>query len=100
MEHLYTVKIGPVDVPVYEDGELEDYGLYEELPKQRIRISSRNGLAREMTLLHEILHAMSEQYGVALSEHRVRALEQIVTQFVIDNPEFVRDWVSRVSRQD
>lgn len=93
---LGKVKVGPVVVPVFVDKELDGFGCFDAIPVPRIRISQLTGLEREMTLLHELLHVFSEHYGLRLSESSVRVLEQVVTQFVLDNPECVRDWVHRV----
>ena len=99
---LGKLKVGPVVVPVLVDKDLDGYGCFDSLRSPRIRINQLTGLEREMTLLHELLHVFSEHYGLRLSESSVRVLEQIVTQFVLDNPECAKDWVNRVleSEQD
>lgn len=94
---IATLQIGPVKVPIFEDPDLEDYGNFCTMPDSRIKISTRQGLCRDMTILHEVLHAISDHYGFRLSESQVRGLEQTLTQLVKDNPTIVKDWVDRVS---
>lgn len=94
---ITTLKIGPIQVPVYEDSELEDFGSFECDPEPTIRVSKRTGVSRDMTILHEVLHAISDQYGLDLNESKVRVLEQTLTQLVADNPAEVLLWARRIS---
>lgn len=53
------------------------FGTYEAFPTPLIRI--RRGLPpvqRRLTVLHEVLHAIDDIYGLDLGERRIRVLEQ------------------------
>ena len=61
-------------------------GLLGRLP----RSSWRGGLApvqHALVLIHEILHGLSDVYGLGLSEKDVLCLEQGIAGFVQGNPE-------------
>ena len=97
MIELGKVKVGPIRVPVLVDKDLEGFGCFDCAPTPRIRIAPLEGIEREMTLLHELLHVFSEHYGLRLTESSVRVLEQVITQFVLDNPKCATDWVKQVA---
>lgn len=59
------------------DIEEDVFGTYESFPTPVITI--RMGLPpaqRRLTVLHEVLHAIDDIYGLDLGERRVRVLEQ------------------------
>ena len=78
---LTTLRVGATDIPVLEasphvlgEGVL---GLYGGYPSPVIRLLE--GLepeVRRLTLLHELLHAIEDVYGLNLGERRIRVLEQ------------------------
>ena len=81
-----TVRIGTQDVEInfvaMEDGE---FGDFEAFPKPVIRVNI--GVPTEsqrMTLLHELLHAISELYGLGLRESQVRTIEQGLGQVMAE----------------
>lgn len=97
MEHMSTIKVGPSYIPVYRDETLEGlFGCFENFPS-RILVKPQSQKDEDMTVLHELLHAVSDMYGLRLSESSVRVLEQVITQLVIDNYPLVAAWCSRIS---
>lgn len=59
------------------DIEEDTFGTYESFPTPVITI--RMGLPpaqQRLTVLHEVLHAIDDIYGLDLGERRVRVLEQ------------------------
>ena len=98
MEQLSRIKVGPTVVPVYKDETLEGlFGCFENYPTQRILVKCQSQQQQDMTVLHELLHAVSDMYGLRLSESQVRVLEQVVTQLVADNHPLVAAWCSRIA---
>lgn len=60
-------------------------GLYEGYPRPRIMVAA--GLDPDMrllTVLHEVLHAIDDIYGLGLGEQKVRILEQALGSLVRD----------------
>ena len=96
MDEVGKLTVGPIQVPVFVDKDIEGFGCFEYVPTPRIRIAPLDGIEREMTLLHEVLHVFSEHYGLRLSESSVRVLEQVITQFILDNSQIAEDWLKRV----
>lgn len=62
----------------------DDYGAYfvdEETLERRILINNRlSGPALDSVVLHELLHAVSDIYGLGLSEKTIRVIEQGIGQ--------------------
>lgn len=62
----------------------DDYGVYfvdEQTLERRILINNRlTGAALDKVVLHEMLHAISDIYGLGLTERTVRAIEQGIGQ--------------------
>lgn len=73
-------KQGPMD--------LEDFG-HMLLGKQQIAIQDNlpSELERD-TLLHEVIHAISDQTDMGLTEHQVQILGCALMQVFLDNAEF------------
>lgn len=75
---MRTIRIGTQRVDVVfcpmEDG---DFGEFIFFPTPTIRINNSVPIEiQRLSLLHEMLHAVSEVYGLNLSEAQVRCLEQ------------------------
>lgn len=52
-------------------------GLYEGYPRPRILLAEGlDGDIRALTLLHEVLHAIDDIFGLELGEQKIRILEQ------------------------
>jgi len=68
------------------DDESGDMGRWDWLDAEILLNQSLKGAARALTLLHEVLHAISDMYGLDLEESQVRVLEQALGSFVKDNP--------------
>lgn len=83
------VKIGAVDLPVYLDKDLDDHGNYASHPGQAIWICPQEESSAVRTVWHEALHAIGDLYGLPLSEERTRVLENVLLQFLMDNPKLL-----------
>lgn len=80
------IRVGGVDIPII-NAEMDDFGQYVSSPGYEIRLSdSISGSIRDMTLLHEVIHAVSDHYGLEFSERTVRVLETALVQVIRDNP--------------
>ena len=75
-----TVLIEQTEDQVFCDG-LHGYTTGDQTGDIVVVISGRlEGKRKRMVLIHEMLHAISETYGLDLSERTVRCLEQGVEQ--------------------
>ena len=80
------IRVGGVDIPIINT-EMDDFGQYVSSSGYEIRLSdSISGSLRDMTLIHEVIHAVSDHYGLEFSEKTVRVLETAVVQIIRDNP--------------
>jgi hypothetical protein len=84
---MIILRIGAIDIPV-EMADLDDcFGEYQTDPVPKIRI--QHGLqepVRTLTMIHEIMHAISDQFALDLPENAVRRLETGLGQAFRDNP--------------
>ena len=77
------------DTKLFEDGRF--YGAFIGFPKPKILIDGRfehNPNHPVMTLLHECLEAISQLYGLELTEQDIRCLELALYGLLKDNPKF------------
>lgn len=73
-------------VPMPAEDDTGDLGRWH-WEDQKIEIKGTlRGQAWGLTLLHEILHAVSDLHGLDLTEQDVRSLEQAFGSFCLDNP--------------
>jgi hypothetical protein len=82
------VRIGTQDVVIefasIADGE---FGEFHAFPSPRVIVNSSVPIeVQRLTLLHELLHAISELYGLGLTESQVRCMEQGLGQ-VMSEPD-------------
>ena len=90
---MQTIKVGSVPVRVVF-AEMEDFGEWAYTASPEIRINKDLcPQVKACTLLHEILHAVCDVYGVRLAERDVLTLEQGLAQVCVDNPEVVLEWL-------
>jgi len=81
------VRVGGIDIKIETTDDMEDLGEYVSGPEYLIRLSTEcPDPVRSMVLIHEIIHAVSDQYGLEFSEKTVRVLETAMTQIIRDNP--------------
>lgn len=90
---MRSIRIGTQDVVVefvaMGDGE---FGVFNAFPSPRISVNASLPIeVQRLTLLHEVLHAISDMYGLGLSESQVRAIEQGLGQ-VMSEPD-VWEWI-------
>lgn len=84
---MVILRIGAVDIPVEMTDLSDSLGEYQADPVPKIKI--QHGLeepVRSLTMLHEVMHAISDQYSLDLSENTVRRLETALGQACRDNP--------------
>jgi hypothetical protein len=77
------------DKGLFDDGQL--FGVFISFPIPKILIDGRfesNPNHPTMTLLHECLEAISELYGLELTEQDIRCLELALHGLLKDNPKF------------
>jgi len=99
MEDL-KLRVGSVivDVVTAKFGDESQFGEAELHPSAVIKIDDRVVRSREqaLTLIHELLHIISELYGLGLTEQQVLILEQALTAVAIDNQKECREWLLAV----
>lgn len=85
-----NIRLGPwkISVDLTSSEDLEgDYGDWD-LKTKTVRVrEDLEALEMSMTLIHEMIHAMSDLHHLRLSEQSVRALENSITQLIQDHPE-------------
>lgn len=70
----------------------ENGGLYGQIlyVPERIIINSAGSVEQQKaTLLHEVIHALDELYGIGLKEEQVEKLGNAMHMLVKDNPEII-----------
>lgn len=88
---MERLRIGAVDVPVVTTRLENSLGEYQSSPVPTILIdSSLPPIASYMALVHEVIHAMSDQYSLNFSESTVRVLETAFCQLCRDHPDTMR----------
>jgi len=89
-----SMMIGPVEVPIREEPGLiskRELGGYTEFPSGEIEICPDLPPQQAvLTIFHECLHAISAQYGLGLSESKVRVLEMSISALFRDNDDFTK----------
>ena len=63
-----------VDYPRVSESDSSNWGMYKAGEQEILIQSSLSEERKEETLLHEILHAVSYELGLNLSEHQVECL--------------------------
>ena len=85
---MRTVRIGTqnvcIEIVPLPEGEFGDFNVF---PTPVIRINAALPLeVQRLTMLHELIHAISDLYGLDLRESQVRAIEQGLGQ-VMSEPD-------------
>ena len=83
------LKIGPVDVPVFEVPSLDLHGFTADTPVPYIAVRNMDSTQGFWTLLHEAIHMISDQLHLGLKEREVRALDVGISSLIRDNPGLV-----------
>lgn len=94
------LRIGALDVPVEVDEELDDFGQFQSTGPKIVLGPDQSPLVRATTLFHETLHAISEFYGLNLSEAKVRVLEHAITSMFRDNPDWALDFFDALTEEE
>jgi len=96
------IPLGPwkVEVQLTSKSDLNgDYGDWD-LETKTVRVQDGlSALEMSMTLIHEMLHAMSDLYHLRLSEQSVRALENSITQLIQTSPDLAECLVEAIKPQ-
>ena len=88
-----VVRVAGLDIPLAFVTGLESFGMFEDDPA---RISIRSGLPSPVaasTVLHEVLHAVSDAYGLRMTEAGIRSVEAGLVSAARHDPEGMRRWV-------
>lgn len=95
---MSSYRVGCIRIPVVSRVLEDAHGLYEsdQGPPRIVLDQSLEGQQRALTILHELLHAASEQYALDLTERQVRALETALGQVICDNPQEVLELVREI----
>lgn len=86
-----SVQLGAVKVTAMvtrlDDGTFGDSQVH---PDAIIRIDDRlDQSSQAMTVIHELLHVVSDHFNLDLSERQVCCLEQAISSIMFQNPELV-----------
>lgn len=89
------LKVGALDVVVsFKDMGEEVFGHYDPAPEPHIDIHKYlTTYLQAMTVLHEVLECIVDNYGLSVSESGIRVLENLLVMVVKDNPEEVQRWL-------
>lgn len=94
-----TYEIEEIDSIEYEDNYI-CLGLCDDV-KQVIYIrKDAKPDGKKSTILHEILHALSDVYAIGLKERQVQQLSTALIQFINDNYDFYQEWETMDITQD
>jgi hypothetical protein len=74
---------------VFNDGQAE-FGTWTQWPRPTISLGNQHHSEVAGTLLHEILHGISDLYELGLSEAQVKVLEQTVIAALRQNPQLAQ----------
>ena len=94
------VRIGGIDVSIIEDDGVEGFGEWREAACE-IRI--RPGLTPQVlaaTLLHEVIHAIGDAFGISLPEKTVRILEHGLLCALRADPEGAKEWLTSATEEE
>lgn len=81
-----TLRFSAFRIPVVLNKELDDcYGRYRPVPDPKIEYNGCSGVTKASTLFHEMLHFISDQYELDLSEFQVRVMEHAIPQLIREN---------------
>lgn len=101
-----TLYIGPITYEIEEVDNIEygdNYiclGLCDDV-KQVIYIRKDAKVdGKKSTILHEILHSLSDVYAIGLKERQVQQLSTALIQFINDNYDFYQEWETMDITQD
>lgn len=101
-EDVFKVKIGYLDYSIIyskiilDSSRKELLGYFEPEP-QRISIKEDLSDAKSsQILLHEIIHAMNEMYGINLSEKKVDKIAMAFASFFRENMDFVETLIQNL----
>lgn len=97
MLNVNSVVIGCHTVPVVWV-ESKDYGEYStELPGPMITINRQlSNKQAAMTLVHELIHAIGDQYGLGETEEQTKCLETAICRFMTENPAVLKEILSNL----
>ena len=91
--HMFTVKQVP------KSGLPSDCKGYVELDKNFICIYQRLPASRKIeVILHECIHAMLTGHKIVQEEQVCEALGEYLTEFIRDNPDFIRHCLKTLER--
>tara|TARA_R100000808_G_scaffold13906_2_gene33324 strand:- start:16543 stop:16902 length:360 start_codon:yes stop_codon:yes gene_type:complete len=92
------LKVGALDVVVsFKDMGDEVFGHYDPAPEPHIDIhKDLTTYLQAMTVLHEVLECIVDNYGLSVSESGIRVLENLLVMIVKDNPEEVQRWLEDI----
>jgi hypothetical protein len=91
------VRVGPAVLDIVEV-EMDEYGRYDPAKEAILVRSGLSTYVRSRTELHEILHAIWDEYDLPreFEETCVRRLESGLVAFFMDNPTYGKKLVSEL----
>lgn len=77
------------------EAEMDEYGRYDEEKEKIFVRAGLEGLQRSRTELHEILHAIWNEYDLPPDQEEscVKRLESGLVAFILDNPDYAKKLV-------
>ena len=89
------LKVGRKKIPIVykEDMPSNYFGMVLSEPESRIEVNARIKGKRAVyeTLFHEGIHLIDGEYGIGLSEKKVRVLETTLIDLLRNNPDLVKE---------
>lgn len=87
---MTTFRLGCMTYAIRTIQNLEDMGNWDYDNGEVLLREGLPPVTRGCTLLHELIHAVSDTLGAGLTEGQTRALEQGLSQIIQANPEVFR----------
>ena len=85
--HVFDLEFVKGDIIPTNDGDIS-------WKYNKIRISTETSVSNQkVTLLHEIIHAISSMYNLKLSEQSVQIISENLLQVIVDN-KMMMDWIT------
>jgi Zn-dependent peptidase ImmA (M78 family) len=91
---MKTIKISGLDYAIKFKSNEEMNGLIgsADFNKQEININSTHTTqTKQIAIFHEILHLLSDSYGIHLTEEEVKIITHAFVALLRDNPTLVTD---------
>ena len=86
MDKGQTILVGAQRYAISYSTSIEDFGYFDMDAAEIVIRAGQSRVSTATTLLHEIVHAISDTLGGGLTEEQVRCVEQGLAMIIQNNP--------------